>query len=97
MAAPIGPGDWVECLRVWPRAPDEAPTGFRVGGLYCVEAARDDGWCDVCCECCPGLTFTNIARGEWFIGCAFRPVYRPNADFIESLKQPSPERERETA
>jgi hypothetical protein len=28
---------------------------------------------------------------------AFRPIYRPSADFIESLKQPSPAREPEHA
>lgn len=94
MAAPIGPGDWVECLRTWSPSPGESRAGFQVGGLYCVADVSDARPCDECGRC-GGLTFRGIARGHWFIACAFRPIYRPDSDLIESLKAPAPEAVRE--
>lgn len=85
---PIGPGDWVECLRTWPSL-DGSSEGFRVGGLYCVEAVYDsDEYCDHCRTCCDALSFSNIAPDQGWISCAFRPIYRPREDLIQQLLQP---------
>ena len=85
----IGPGDWVEAIGPKgvesPRAP-----GVFGGGVYCVEALV---WTNPHCGGCGGehagihLVGKARARNGWR-GCEFRPVYRPKADLIESLKAP---------
>lgn len=81
----IGPGDWVECVAIV--APEEGGVraGFVVGELYCVIEVinHSDG--------VPGLEFSNAPPsgvGGWHSEY-FRPIYRPKADLIESLKTPA--------
>jgi hypothetical protein len=94
MSEPIGPGDWVECIGAF------VNPFFVVGRLYQAERVVPAiGDCPACGD--------ETGRGLLFVGgprihhpvvgvmsccpCRFRPVYRPRADFIESLKAP-PER-----
>lgn len=92
----IGPGDWVECVDV---TSDVAGTGHdwqgeRVpveGQIYQVS----DAWVD-----CDGYSVILVgwerdrAARDWGRRCGFaierfRPIYRPKADLIESLKTPA--------
>lgn len=94
MAAPIGPGDWIECVRAGPNL--HTVCGVRVGGIYCVEAMQEmDVSCAACASCDRvGLRLVGQPikvkgyRADWICGGGFRPIYRPNADLIESLKAP---------
>lgn len=97
----IGPGDWVECLKGSSMISDCVP-----GGLYCVEAiVPAEGECPQCGDDTPeGLLFSGHKKRlspcglYWsWCPCRFRPIYRPRAEFIESLKQPAPSRELEDA
>lgn len=90
----IGPGDWVECIgyaeeddpSTW-IADDDYP---QVGSIYRVDAITEHD----------GLILAEFAqidlewdaRVEWDAEY-FRPVYRPKAEIIEALRQPSPELE----
>lgn len=91
MAAPIGPGDFVECIDCRGR-----PDLVRVGAVYLVEDA--DEYRGIPC-----LTLKGVVHPGGFrrvrADC-FRPIYRPRADFIRSLKAPpinAPARVREEA
>lgn len=109
MAAAIGPGDWVERVPPPPdfRAEIDSAnirhSGPRpvLGGIYCVRAVGT--YRSLAGERCHGLKLVGIIASipghpdAWFAAEGFRPVYRPRADFIESLKQPSPARETEAA
>lgn len=83
MSGAIGPGDWVECV--------DASPNRRIGrsvlahkALYQVERAG----------------FVTNLPALWLVGLRslgttgafdarrFRPIYRPKADLIETLKQP---------
>lgn len=90
MAAPIGPGDFVECVgaTAWPEV--------TVGGIYRVEAIIEAyGDCPACGnEGSEGITFAGHPKRlkggimmSW-CPCRFRPIYRPRADLIEQLKAP---------
>lgn len=101
MAAPIGPGDWVECVQN--RHPTTLPPrGLIVGRCYMVSAAGVTPAHDVQ----PGVPWVRLVgvpdpAPKWGYRAAwFRPVYRPKADLIESLKAPpqtAPKRETEAA
>lgn len=85
MSAPIGPGDWVECVSV---------------NCGCEDARPEK----VALFLCEGTTYHinrvgQTANGrdavelvDWpntpFCPGHFRPIYRPKADLIESLKAP---------
>lgn len=85
--ADIGPGDFVECVRV--TKPNSA---FAMGAIYVVEAVIKPTSCDLCASPCHGLHLVGMHRHPhgWCINC-FKPVYRPKSDLIETLKQPAPE------
>jgi hypothetical protein len=90
----IGPGDWVECVN--PEVGDGSDF-VRLGAIYCVEELVGVDWPTPCCGGVVGMELVGVPRSEdeaW-CPCAFRPIYRPNADFIEHLKQPAPEIVRE--
>ena len=97
MAAPIGPGDFVECIMQDDQFPEMRP-----GSIWCIEAILPDpGFgCENSRECRePSLKFTAHPDDNW-CACAYRPIYRPRADLIESLKAPpkvAPVRESEDA
>lgn len=96
MAAPIGPGDWVEFVG--------APTGYvpvgggpsyKIGALYLVtEVGRRcrDGAGKVWPSLRVAGKATHDAEGfsRSVPTAAFRPIYRPKSSLIESLKQPAP-------
>jgi hypothetical protein len=94
MAAPIGPGDWCEFLG--PPSPEPGAETVVVGGLYCVEAfVASWGACNHCGDDTEtGLILAGQPRvpcGGTLMSwcpCRFRPVYRPRASFIASLKAP---------
>jgi hypothetical protein len=84
----IGPGDWVECVK----DSVDIPGTFVVGSLYQVTKLTK-----TCPRMGPGvqilgkpsqseLRFTG--KYGWAIHL-FRPIYRPKADLIESLKTPA--------
>ena len=97
MTTPIGPGDWVECID--DGSGDGYGTPLRVGAIYRVNGIIPDWQGKL------GLTLDGVeppttgSVGIILIGFApelFRPIYRPKADFIESLKAPAHhQRERE--
>lgn len=88
MSAAIGPGDWVECVRLGGPYPPGFDNRFlRVGQVYrvlsVVQTQRGDA---VELE-----EATHITPDGWracfYLKC-FRPIYRPKAELIESLKAP---------
>lgn len=98
MAGAIGPGDWVECIGFPGRSGPARGDVPVVGGLYCVRAMRE-GSDRIHGGVSLGLLLVGLyayhpdgQEGAWHPDC-FRPVYRPNADIIASLKAPSPYRE----
>lgn len=102
MAAPIGPGDWVECITVDANAPvHPSGNGYSVGELCIVSDVglfpSGRPWLN-----CQGK-ITPADCGLKALGwraSAFRPIYRPNREFIEALKAPpkhAPIRETEPA
>jgi len=95
VAAPIGPGDWVECVDA------STPPGFTlrahlaVGRLYLVEwvGVVPPGFSN------PGAPAIRLMghpsglnrMGRQTVGWAiarFRPIYRPKQEIIEALKAP---------
>jgi hypothetical protein len=93
VSAPIGPGDWVECVS------DDAKPMVR-GRIYQVARAhRTDAACTTCGDA-DGAALEIVGHPHplgwgFCIGCEVRPIYRPRSDFIESLKQPAPPAVRE--
>lgn len=87
MSAPIGPGDWVECVAT------SVDFGFRPGQIYrCTGAPPKVLPCKTCGKEHTGLTLSQApaprpATWLWPI-CCFRPIYRPKSELIEQLKQP---------
>jgi len=83
MGAEIEPGMWVE------RCDHLGLDPF--GTLRCVVEVAEPGPCR-CGHYGPGLILQGVCyRGEAYPGSCeahWRPVYRPKADFIESLKAP---------
>lgn len=99
MSAPIGPGDWLECIGDWPAL------GLAKGSIWQCDAVIEcstDAECEECGESGGfGLLLRNSTEpmedGEGWCPCGFRPIYRPNSEIIQLLKQPAPERELEDA
>ena len=90
MSAPIGPGDWVECVQN--RLPTTAPpVGLVVGRVYRVEAAGvtppDDREPNIAWVRLEGARCRDDRWG--FRAAWFRPVYRPDASLIAGLKVPA--------
>lgn len=86
MSAPIGPGDWVECVK----ADFFGGDTIVKGGIYCVEAILPNhGWCPLCKDYCADVVLTTDVEKDigWCPG-RFRPIYRPKAELIEVLKKP---------
>lgn len=89
MSAPIGPGDWVECI-------NPLATSIAYGALYCVEEVEVNDRLPCECGCVVGVELAGDVRDPfsmWCAGCEVRPIYRPKSTFIDTLKQPAPERE----
>jgi len=87
MNQPIGPGDWVECVQTSTEKPLGQQTGFRLGGLYLVDEGGvtfGHAWLN-----CAGMARPNCGFWRGWNAKSFRPIYRPKADFIESLKAPA--------
>jgi hypothetical protein len=97
MSAPIGPGDWVECVDAAARsffAPEDVLT---VGKLYRVTKTFVNAFG-------PALGIEGHPRIDasayWGFEVGyrlhrFRPIYRPKSSIIEQLKQPAPDVVRE--
>jgi hypothetical protein len=83
MSAPIGPGDWVECVSTDPEDADD------YGRVMRVRAVKRDG---VVCKKCSSEVGIDCDDGYvvpfLWCACELRPIYRPKADLIESLKAP---------
>lgn len=85
MSAPIGPGDWVECIY-------SEVDPFRIGRLFCVDSVCSDG-----VECpaghgpCDGLLFDGeVFDGTYYwAACCYKPIYRPKAELIQGLLRPT--------
>lgn len=95
MADAIEPGMWVERWR-----PYSGPQDTVVGQIYRVEEVGPVWDCMACDSRCGGIRLAGVkctSPGGWNSSCCFRPIYRPRADLIESLKAPSPSRELEDA
>ena len=83
----IGPGDWVECLRV--HCSGTEPWEPKVGGIYRVSAIFRGGHCLTCDSFVLDLAedpFVNPFFG-WCAAC-FRPIYREKASVIQSILAP---------
>lgn len=89
MSAPIGPGDWVECIDVTPRN-SNGPGNLtwlrllRVGAIYRVQAVftldGEDGFA------LAGFPPPPSPRMRGFRADRFRPIYRPSESlFLERL------------
>lgn len=94
MAAPIAPGDWVECVDASPGW-DGLPVPFVVGGLYRVtEVIEGNEWHQAgryVREFCVGLLFEGVPQPSddgSYNAVRFRPIYRPSEKLIEQLSQP---------
>lgn len=99
MAAPIGPGDWIECVGPFADPAERAARGSRIEGSYFIGMVTV---CEAVAErvrfpgnrVAPGIkargvrAFLADGREAWIPAYQWRPVYRPKADFIESLKAP---------
>jgi hypothetical protein len=102
MSAPIGPGDWVECVDASPHRGALDPStiiALSLGALYQVREVAD------------GFAGGELRHGLLLVGLKnrtnrdglefaydverFRPIYRPKSSIIEQLKQPAPEAVRE--
>ncbi len=84
MSEPIGPGDWVECVDDDP-CEVYGPSGLIAGALYRVLGAKK------CTDPNTGYVadaLKVLVSPRWHGLKRFRPIYRPRADFIESLKAP---------
>ena len=90
MGAAIGPGDFVECIALGVSL-EGFVTGYVIGAAYLVSEIG-------CDERGPWLNCVGMPRPKdvgfynypgWDFG-AFRPIYRPKSEIIESLKAPAP-------
>lgn len=91
MSAPIGPGDWVECVDAAPR--DYADVRLTLGAIYQVHHVADLGPWGL------GVWLTDNPSASWSGGYhadRFRPIYTPKQELIETLKAP-PRRMKEDA
>lgn len=93
----IGPGDWVECIGDWPHV------GLPKGSVWLcnhIETKDDPGvYCHLCTDREQPMLYLQGWRPptgyEGACACGFRPIYRPRADLVESLKAPTPTAVRE--
>lgn len=92
----IGPGDWVECVEASGAGPLEVGRIYQVADVFpshpgctCYCHGREVGGLNLI-----ELPVSTVA-GWIHAHCilCFRPIYRPKADFIESLKRPAPAEE----
>lgn len=109
MAAPIGPGDWIEFVGprdagAISRAGARLVGSYRVGTLTVCEAVvgqmlLPDG------RVAPGLKTRDVkvyigAHEVWLAAHQWRPIYRPKQTIIDALKAPpktAPIKEHEAA
>lgn len=90
MSDAIGPGDWVECISNGEDRPGCGGRGYKIGALYVVSDVHLwRGFAQINCVGRVRPEEFGLPNPGWSIR-AFRPIYRPRADFIESLKQPAP-------
>lgn len=78
----IGPGDWVECIRSHRGI---IPVGAVVQCRWIGDVGRG---CEVDYTCAaPGIRFVSVADYDDrpYCACAFRPIYRPKSELIQSL------------
>lgn len=84
----IGPGDWVECVDAGSNPGKRGPP-LEVGRVYRVQAVVSQG--HPCLHDGCGHNLLEVAGVNHELPCCpnrFRPVYRPKADLIASLKAP---------
>lgn len=87
----IGPGDFVECVSAVNTC--HLPNGYAHGCVYVVEECfREFGWDALNCVGMARPADIGSDQRGWPIE-AFRPIYRPRADLIETLLAPAPEME----
>lgn len=84
----IGPGDFVEVI-------GGSGKQIPVGAIVLVSEVRaSEAWqCATEAGCEFGVRLSaapNPPDGRFWCGCCFRPIYRPKASLIESLKTPAP-------
>ncbi len=94
MSSAIGPGDWVECVRDGSAVHGWSP--LTVGAIYRVRDLVEEGYPGG--RVVAGVTLHEVATPPGEVGFwieLFRPIYRPRADLIESLKAPAPDAVRE--
>lgn len=112
MSAPIGPGDWIECIGPFEGDGSGLAARYRAAG-YRIVGSYHVGLLTICTAVSPamrlpdgrvvhGLQTRDVKaflgeREVWLPAYQWRPVYRPNSDLINSLKQPAPVREFEAA
>ena len=87
MTAPIGPGDYVECV-------DQSATQIRYGNIYRVSDIGEGGGCRDC-DCTTWVDLEGvpaIAESAWCSGCQVRPIYRPKRGAFDYLLQPTDEK-----
>lgn len=89
MAAPIGPGDWVEKFRE-PEVPGQGihlPVGF-VGRVVRITQCLACGHVVDALELASVYSLLPHRAGKLalLLASAYRPIYRPKAVLIESLK-----------
>lgn len=97
MAAPIGPGDWVECVDIAPRGPDPVRLAalhqLSLGAIYRCRAVQTTGY-GVFLD---GVVAAYEAEGFGWRVERFRPIYRPKAHAFDHLLAPTPENTPEIA
>lgn len=104
MSAAIEPGMWVECVggnsgdneASWGIARGEKPERGRIYRVDRVDkAVGTDGAFRDCLTLLTPKAYSGREREIAWRVEYFRPIYKPNSDFISSLKQPAPKREHE--
>lgn len=84
MSAPIGPGDWVECIKTAPG------TRIFLGKVFQVEAVLGEWPCIMGHSKCTGLIFVGLPRSTHSSGgyaaCGFRPIH-PGGELIRLLTE----------
>lgn len=96
MTAPIGPGDWVECVNASPfHSRNAVSNRLRVGAIYQIANCGLDPGDGVPIVWLVGLDSGDFTRA--FLAARFRPIYRPKASLIESLLTAKPVRVGEDA
>lgn len=88
-AAPIGPGDYVECINASPHRGGLGATGLVSGATYCVRAVVRDALDMVTGEPSMGLLVHGVTHPLEPVGsfCSerFRPIYRRDNSLVARL------------